>query len=451
LLCLLPALLLSGLVSCSRHGAGVAFFHSTSPAATMDTVAAAYVRLAVELGERDPDSLDYAVVSPALRDEIHAKYPPLDEISRGAETLLTQLPALETTPALKARGEFLQLQLTALKARTAMLHGQTLEFDREANALFATTRLPDIYAAQRRDLRGQVASLLPPAKHPTGSEADRYAAYDSRFVIPRDRVVAVMQAALAICRRRTLEYIALPSGESVELELVGDKPWSAFSRYLGHAHSLIQLNTDLPITVDDAMELACHEGYPGHHVFNTLRDIALVQQAGEAEAKVQLTFSPQSYVSEAAAAYAPRLAFSTQERAQLERDVLFPIARLNPADAERSVEINSLVRRLDSADPAIARDYIDGRLEYVRAGQEFADEALMANADSLLLYLNEYRSYMLAYTDGPRRIEAYLDTAVAATHPDSPAAERRARWQAYQQLMRTMRFRLPAPSAAQKK
>jgi hypothetical protein len=72
----------------------------------------------------------------------------------------------------------------------------------------------------------------------------------------------------------------------------------------------------------------------------------------------------------------------------------------------------------------------------------------MANADALLLYLNEYRSYMLTYTDGPRRIAAYLDAAVAAAHANSPAEERRIRWQAYQQLMRTLQPNLPETTAS---
>jgi hypothetical protein len=251
-----------------------------------------------------------------------------------------------------------------------------------------------------------------------------------------------MNAALDVCRRRTLEYIALPAGESVELSFVRYKPWSAFSRYLGHAHSLIQVNLDAPVTVDDALELACHEGYPGHHVFNTLRDASLVQQGGLPEAQVQLTFSPQSYVSEAAAAYAPRMAFSPEERMRVEREVLFPAAGLSQREAERYVLISSLVRELDSVEPAIAREYVDGRTEFVRAEQRLASEALMAHSEAVLLYLNEYRSYMLAYTDGPRRIAASLDAATAEAHPDSVAAQRRVRWTSYERLMRELRFRL---------
>jgi hypothetical protein len=192
--------------------------------------------------------------------------------------------------------------------------------------------------------------------------------------------------------------------------------------------------------VDDALELACHEGYPGHHVFNTLRDRALIQQRGLPEAEVQLTFSPQSYVSEAAAAYAPRMAFSPEDRAQLERDVLFPLAGLSTHEAERYVLVSGLVRELDSAAPAIAREYVDGRLELVRAEQQLASEVLMAHPESLLMYLNEYRSYMLAYTDGPRRIADYLDTTTAA---NSGADQRRARWSRYEGLMRELWFRPP--------
>jgi hypothetical protein len=408
---------------------------------TLDSLARSYVQLALALGERDPDSLDFALVPASMRAAVHQSYPSLDQIALDASTLSGRLRLLKFPPEQRGRVEFLRLQLASMEARASMLGGRRLDFDSEARVLFATASLPDSRATERRVLRARIAGLLPaPGTGPDGSTAERYAAYESRFVVQPERLASVMNAALDLCRRRTAEYIALPAGESVELSFVRYKPWSAFSRYLGHAHSSIQVNLDLPITVDDALELACHEGYPGHHVFNTLRDTALAQQSGLPEAQVQLTFSPQSYLAEAAAAYAPRMAFFADERAQMERDVLFPLAGLSPQEAERYVLISSLVRDLDSAEPSIAREYIDGRMELVRAEQQLASEVLMAHSESLLLYLNEYRSYMLAYTDGPRRIAAYLD---ATTAPDSVAAEYRARWKGYEGLMRELRFRLP--------
>ncbi|HEY7162245.1 MAG TPA: hypothetical protein VH815_13345, partial [Acidobacteriota bacterium] len=41
--------------------------------------------------------------------------------------------------------------------------------------------------------------------------------------------------------------------------------------------SIIQVNTDLPVTIDRAIDLACHEGYPGHHVLNLLIEKNLVR------------------------------------------------------------------------------------------------------------------------------------------------------------------------------
>ncbi len=384
-------------------------------------MATAYVALAQALDERDPDALDFST-APALT----APARTLTQIDRDATVLLTHLQALHLAQSQQPRADFLRLQLIAISTRVVLLQGHKLTFDHEAERLFATHRLPDPAATHRAGLRNQISSLLPPAANPHTSLADRFANYDSAFIIPAERIEPVVQAALALCRRRTLEYIDLPLTESVALKLVTHKPWVAFSHYLGHAHSLIEINLDQPLTVDDALELACHEGYPGHHVFNTLRD-----QQVPAEAHINPTFSPSSYVSESAAAYAPHLAFTREERIALERDILFPVAGLTNLDVSRYVEITLRVRELGSALPAIAARYLDGHLEFARAQQQLADEALTANAAPTLLYLNEYRSYMLAYTDGPLRLAAYLDNT------KSP-------WRAYEGIMRNVWFQMPS-------
>ena len=422
----------------------------------LDAIAQDYVRLALALGERDPDSLDFAAVPEPLRAEMHARYLTLDAIGSQAEALRGAVAlAPQGDAEARQRAEFLELQLGAMTSRTAMLRGRTLPFDQEAQALFATGPLPDQWAEQRRKIRAQVAALLPPAVplHAGSagvSAAERYGAYDRRFLVPPERLASVMNAALGACRDQTKRYLQLPEGESVELRFVRNQPWSAFSRYRGSAHSTISLNLDLPLTVDDVMELACHEGYPGHHVFNTLREQALVRSKGRPEAEVQTTFSPQSYVSEAAAAHAPRLAFTLAERTAVERTLLFPLAGLPPAEAERYVRISSLVRGLASAEPAIVRDYLDDRLEFVRAGDLLGREVLMAHAEALLLYVNEYRSYMLAYTDGPERVGVLLGEpgAPASYGRATGAAEeseqqRRAEWARFRLMTEQMVYRLP--------
>ena len=96
--------------------------------------------------------------------------------------------------------------------------------------------------------------------------AARYIRYRSEFVIPAEKLSAVFAAAIAAGKTRTAAHISLPEGESFVVEFVTDKPWSGYNWYKGHFRSVIQVNTSLPIYIDRAVDLACHEGYPGHHV-----------------------------------------------------------------------------------------------------------------------------------------------------------------------------------------
>jgi hypothetical protein len=234
-----------------------------------------------------------------------------------------------------------------------------------------------------------------------------------------------MNRALQGCRQQTLAHLNLPPGEFVTVEYVHDKPWSAFSHYQGNFRSLIQINTDFGLTVDQVLQLACHEGYPGHHVYNSLRELQLVRGHHLTEFMVQPTYSPQSLASEAAATFAIELAFPEPERTRFERDELFPLAGLDPRKAPLYGRVERLVEALHPAEPVIARDYLDGRLEFVRAASALEAQVLMAHSDATLKYINEYRSYVTAYTLGRDIVAAAVDD-----HPGRPASER---WQRFEQ------------------
>jgi hypothetical protein len=219
----------------------------------------------------------------------------------------------------------------------------------------------------------------------------------------------------------------LPPGESVTVEYVHNKPWSAFSRYQGNFHSLIQINADFSLTVDQVLQLACHEGYPGHHAYNSLRELQLVRSRHLAEFTVQPTFSPQSLASEAAATFAVELAFPEPERTRFERDELFPLASLDQGKAKLYGRVERLVEALHPAEPVIARDYLDGNLEFVRAAAALEAQVLMAHSEATLKYINEYRSYLTSYTLGRDMVADAVDDT-----PGRPAA---ARWQRFEQTI----------------
>ena len=105
-------------------------------------------------------------------------------------------------------------QLEALIARVDML-GRKLTFDEESKALY------DAVAPTHDEAHFQaILDQLETAAARQGPLAERVEAFRQRFVIPRDRLDAVFKAAIDGCRARTLQHIALPPGESFEVEYV---------------------------------------------------------------------------------------------------------------------------------------------------------------------------------------------------------------------------------------
>ena len=228
--------------------------------------------------------------------------------------------APEANDLVQLRREYLQKQISALAARVRMLKGEKLKFDEESRALYdavaptsADSHFDQILASSKR--------IFPNCQ--SGSDLwQRYEEWRKPFMIPKDKLDAVFQAAIKECRARTLAYIALPPNESFTVEYVTNKPWGGYNWYKGNFHSVIQVNTDLPIYIDRAVDLAAHEGYPGHHVYNSLLEKNLVRDRGWMEFSVYALFSPQSLIAEGTANFGRDVAFPTKaERMKFEKDV----------------------------------------------------------------------------------------------------------------------------------
>ena len=375
-----------------------------SPGQIIEAAAHEYVRLAVALGERDHDSIDYYVGPTNWVEGIRDHPPTFGQIRAAAWELLRQLQSLAPVSARDegTRRGFLIAQLRALVGRVDVLAGKGMSFDAESTALFGVKVAAGVDRRRVATIRDELQRLLGGA----GDLGERYARFSRDFVIPRERIAAVMSAALAGCRRQTLAHVALPPGEAVQVIYVKSAPWSGFSTYEGHYHSVIQVNLSFASGPEELLNLACHEGYPGHHVFNSLRDW---KGHGWPETAVQPTFSPQSLESEGAASVALDLAFPTGERLEFERDVLFPLAGLDPVRAARYVQVERLIDQLRDAEAIVARDYLDHRLEFVRAEQALDETAAMADAAPTLLYFNQFRSYVVTYTVGRTLVARCVD------------------------------------------
>src|SRR2546423_652233 len=242
----------------------------------MNGVAERYAHLVLAVGQHDPDYVD-AFYGPAeWRTQAEKEKKSLDAIGVQAAELIATLAktpdaATSGDEMVELRREYLQKQISALAARVRMLRGEKLKFDDESRALYdaVAPTFPDSHFNQ---FIAQLDAKIP-GKGPSrtgGSLWERYEMWRKPFVIPKEKLDTVFQLAIKECRARTLAHVALPPNESFTVEYVTNKPWGGYNWFKGNFHSVIQVNTDLPIYIDRAVDLAAHEGYPGHHVYNSL-------------------------------------------------------------------------------------------------------------------------------------------------------------------------------------
>jgi len=313
-------------------------------------VAERYVRLVLAVGQHDADYVDAYYGPPDWRTQAEAAKLALPEIATRAEALDRDLTAAaipsskDDAELWRLRKQYLERQLASLRARVAMLQGKRLTFDQESQSLYDATA-PHHTEQEFAGILAKIDARLPGE----GPIVKRYEAFKEAFVIPRDRLAPVFDAAIRACRDRTRQYIDLPAGESFTVEYVTGKSWGGYNWYQGNYRSLIQVNTDLPIYIERAIDLACHEGYPGHHVYNALIEKHLVRGRGWVEFTVYPLFSPQSLIAEGTANYGIEVAFTKESRMQFERDVLFPLAGLSTSRVVEYYEVADLVDQLSYA------------------------------------------------------------------------------------------------------
>lgn len=411
------------------------------PSPVMNDLAQQYVRLVLALGEHDADTVDAYYGPPAWQGQAREAKLPLEAIVHGADRLGVVLDALPlpADPDGARRLRMLRAQQRALRTRAATVAGRRLSFDAESAALYDAVA-PTHDAAHFNRL----LATLDDALDGSGPVVAQYERFRAGYVIPPERLDTVFRAAIAECRARTRAHVTLPPGEEFTLEYVTDKPWSGYNWYQGGYRSRIQVNTDLPIHIDRALDLACHEGYPGHHVYNVLLEQHLVRERGWLEWAIYPLFSPQSLIAEGTANFGVSVAFTDDERLAFERDVLFPLAGLDPPTAARYHQVQALTTRLAYAGNEAARRYLDGRASAAEAVTWLQTYALMSHerAEQRLRFFDRYRSYVINYNLGEDLVEQF----VVARGGTPQAAQRR--WDVFVDLLRVPRLpsELRAPS-----
>ena len=400
---------------------------------SMNTIAERYVKLVLAMGQHDADYVD-AYYGPAeWQKEAESKKLPLDEIAASARTLTGELGAIPpgSDEMGRLRHQYLDKQLSALAARVRMLQGERLSFDEESKALYDAVA-PTYPESHFKAILDKLEKRFPGE----GPLVSRYDAFRRQFVIPADRLDTVFQAAIKGCRERTVAHFTLPATESFTVEYVKNKTWSGYNWYQGNYRSLIQVNTDLPIFIDRAIDLACHEGYPGHHVYNALLEKHLVRDRSWPEFSVYPLFSPQSLIAEGTANFGIDVAFPGSERVRFEKAVLFPAAGLDPAKAETFYETLAIVEELSYAGNEAARRYLNGEIDRAAAETWLERYELMPRerAAQRVRFIDQYRSYVINYNLGKDMVRKYIESQGGTA--DKPAV----RWKVFEKLLSSPRL-----------
>jgi hypothetical protein len=397
----------------------------------MNRIAEDYVKLVLAVGQHDADYVD-AYYGPAEWKDTAAKgKQPLPSLAERATELSHRLDR-EAPPSeemARLRLHYLQRQIAAVRARLRMLQGERLTFDEESKALYDAVA-PTHPASHFQAIVATLETRFPGS----GPLVQRFEAYRKGFVVPKDRLDKVFRLAIDACRERTARHISLPPGESFTVEYVTNKSWSGYNWYQGGFRSLIQVNTDLPIYIDRAVDLACHEGYPGHHVYNALLEKHLVKDRGWIEFTVYPLFSPQSLIAEGTANYGIAVAFPGEERIRFEREVLFPAAGLDPAKAAEYYDVQALTEQLAYAGNEAARQYLNGSIDAAAAAAWLEKYALMARprAEQRVRFMDQYRSYVINYNLGKDMVREYVERLA-----NGDAAKR---WDIFAKLMSSPRL-----------
>ncbi|MGD0591708.1 MAG: hypothetical protein ABSA44_13070 [Bacteroidota bacterium] len=400
----------------------------------LNSIAEPYTKLVLAVGQHDADYVDAYYGPKEWSEEARTEKKSLSAIKEAALLLKTRIDEIDRPrngDILHLRHQYLQKQIASLISRVEALDGKKLSFDEEAKAYYDVE--PPFFPEEHfQKLVSELNSLVP------GNESipERVETYRRQFTITPDKVDKVFSAAIYECRRRTKKYIDLPENETFRLEYVHNKSWSGYNWYKGNNESLIQINTDLPIFLERAIDLAAHEGYPGHHVYNCLLETAFVRKFGWVEFTVYPLFSSQSLIAEGTANFGIEVAFPGKERMEFERSMLFPLAGLDKDQAENYSKVQALAEKLSYAGNEAARRYLNAEISREDAVQWLVNYALMSpeRAQQRTRFFDQYRSYVINYNFGLDLVRQYIERRGGTE--DNP----KKRWEEFTKLISSPRL-----------
>lgn len=374
-------------------------------ASPLDAVAEAYVKLVLAIGRHDALYVDAYYGPPEWKAAAEAAAPvPLPDLLAEARSLVERARRAGG-PADRAR--YLEKQLVAAEGHLRRLSGERMTLAEECRLLYDAD--PPRHDVAEFAAAHEALESLVPGEGPLGPriEAMRKAAH-----VPPERLAGALTATLDLSRRASAPFVTLPGTERFETVLVRDKPWGAYNWYLGNYASRIELNTDLPTEANGLLGTMCHEGYPGHHLYNVLLEEKLVRGKGWIEYAIYPLYSPQSLLAEGSANVGIDVVFTDDQRRRALAEIVAPAAGL-PAEALLANDrLREALEPLAYVHGEAARMLLDEGRPEAEVVAFLVRWGLMteARAKQNVEFLKTYRSYVFNYSLGEDIVREWIGT-----------------------------------------
>lgn len=394
----------------------------------MTPLAEEYVHLGLLM--QNYDKLEYLYIGSedwrSMAREKQVSMPQIQAQLSSLQARINTLPVPADAADQDRRAVLLQ-RIAAMITRLDILQGNfPASFDEETRLVFGV-EAPHYDEDHFRALAVELDELIPGE----GDLPPRVNRFRDQFIIPADKVEAVITESIAECRRRTRAHIDLPDDESVTLNITTGKHWVGFAEFQGNSHTVVHINREVPIHVERVIQLGCHEAYPGHHVHAALMEAELVKKRGWIEYSYIPLHGSLAVIAEGAANYGVDLAFTLEERVEYERSVILPMAGLDGEQLELYYRYFELLDQLNFARNEVARHYLYNGMPREQAIEwlmEFGLES-RGTASQRIDFIEAMRAYVINYNYGKTLVREYVESQAG---PD-----RNARWQVFKEVLST--------------
>ncbi len=392
-------------ISCSEN-------YEDREQAALNVLTKEYVKLGLFIGQYDPDFVDAYYGPDSLKPKSKPAVFPKDSVQAAITSMRNELAQI-LTETNHDRAKWMTGQLIAFSRRVKIFSGESGTFDEESKDLFGVSA-PEYPAAHYQQLIDSLSLILPGP----GTVQDRFQALANRFIIPKDKLDTVFKMTIAEARKRTLDHYKLPSEEKFTLGYVTNKSWSGYNWYKGNYTSEIQINTDLQIFIERAIDVGSHESYPGHHVYNMLLEKNLYRDKGWVEISLYPLFSPQSFIAEGSANYGIELVFPGDDKVRFSKEVLLPLAGLDTSGIDLYFKALAMRGKLNYARNEAGRGLVNGTMTDKQA-LDWLKKYCLYNEETALKsigFIKKYRSYVINYNYGQDVVKRYISKGKSADH-----------------------------------